>query len=100
MEYDRFKPVWDRAEAERRMAAGRPEIRRDVPSVRWSRLAGATLAVGVLTGFYGSVPAGIALFHLDNVATAVHYSVIQDLIAVTAFGVLVAGLGGGLQPSS
>lgn len=91
LEYDRLKPDWDRKVAASREAARRPAVRQDVPSARWSRFAGVTLVLGVFTGFYGTIPAGIALFHLDNVATAAHFSDIQDVIAWTAFGVLVTG---------
>src|SRR5215470_10452091 len=74
LEYDRLKPDWDRKTAPRREAARRPATRQDVPSARWSRFARATFVLGLLTGFYGTIPAAIALFHLDNVATAVHFS--------------------------
>jgi hypothetical protein len=49
------------------------------------------MILGVLTGFYGAIPAAVGLFNTDNVATAVHFSDIQDVIAWTAFGVFVAG---------
>jgi hypothetical protein len=91
LEYDRLKPDWDRKMAAGGKADRRPAMRQDVPSARWSRFAGATLGLGVLTGFYGTIPAAIGLFHLDNVATAAHFSDIQDVIACTAFGLFVAG---------
>jgi hypothetical protein len=45
----------------------------------------------MLTGFYGTTPAAFVIFHLDNVPAVAHYSGIQDLIMLTAFGVLMGG---------
>jgi hypothetical protein len=50
------------------------------------------MTLGLLTGFYGTAPAADALFHLDNVDTAVHFSDLQDAIAIAAFGVFAAGV--------
>lgn len=49
------------------------------------------MILGVLTGFYGAIPAAVGLFNTDNVATSAHFSDIQDVIAWAAFGVFVAG---------
>jgi hypothetical protein len=111
LEYDRLRPrleqgearpadgqleaarlAWEaEAAAAGRGSAGVPAARQAVPSARWHRFAAATIILGVLTGFYGAIPAAIALFNTDNVATAAHFSDIQDLISCTAFGVFVAG---------
>jgi hypothetical protein len=63
-----------------------------IPSARWTRWAVITVTLGLLTGFYGTGPAADALFHLDNVDTAVHFSDLQDAIAIAAFGVFAAGV--------
>ncbi len=68
-----------------------PAARQVIPSARWSRFAAAAMILGVLTGFYGTIPAAVALFSTDHVATAAHFSDIQDVIAWAAFGVFVAG---------
>jgi hypothetical protein len=86
-----LKPDRKRQAAMGRQAAEVPAARRVVPSARWYRFALAAITLGMLTGFYGTLPAASIIFHLDNVAAAAHYSVIQDLIALTAFGVLIAG---------
>jgi hypothetical protein len=86
-----LKPDRKRQAAMGRQAEGVPAARRVVPSARWYRFALAAIILGVLTGFYGTLPAAFVIFHFDNVAAAAHYSVIQDLIALTAFGVLIAG---------
>lgn len=111
LEYDRLRPRWERGEArpadgqleaarlaweEEAAAAGQgfggvPAARQVIPSARWNRFAAATIVLGVLTGFYGTIPAAVALFNTDNVATAAHFSDLQDVIAWTAFGVFVAG---------
>jgi len=80
---------------ERRQLQGGPAVtpaaRQVIPSARWSRFAAATMILGVLTGFYGTIPAAVALFNTDHVATAAHFSDIQDAIAWAAFGVFIAG---------
>jgi hypothetical protein len=72
-----------------RGAAGVPAAWRVVPSARWYRFALVTIILGMLTGFYGTTPAAFVIFH--HVAAAAHYSGIQDLIVLTAFGVLIGG---------
>jgi hypothetical protein len=91
LEYDRLQAEREREAAAAREPAVSPPARRVIPSARWSRFAGATMILGLLTGFYGTIPAGVALFNTDHVATAAHFSNIQDVIAWTAFGLVVAG---------
>jgi hypothetical protein len=88
---DRLKPDRKRQAAVGRRAAGAPAAGRVVPSARWYRFALVTIIVGMLTGFYGTVPAAFVIFHLDNVPATAHYSGIQDLIVAAAFGVLIGG---------
>ena len=110
LEYDRLRPPQERGEArpadgqlaaarlswEGETAAGQgpagvPAAGQAIPSARWDRFAAATIILGVLTGFYGTIPAAFGLFNTDSVATAAHFSDIQDVIACTAFGIFVAG---------
>jgi hypothetical protein len=91
LEGDRLKPDRKRQAAMGRGAAGVPAAWRVVPSARWYRFALVTIILGMLIGFYGTVPAAFVIFHLDNVPAAAHYLGIQDLIVLTAFGVLIGG---------
>jgi ascorbate-specific PTS system EIIC-type component UlaA len=79
-----LEPDRKRQAAVGRQAEGVPAAGRVVPSARWYRFALATITLGMLTGFYGTLPAAFIIFHFGNVAAAAHYSVIQDLIALTA----------------
>lgn len=91
LEYDRLKTEGEREAVAARGPAGAPAARQVIPSARWHRFAAAAMILGVLTGFYGTIPAAVVLFNTDNVATAAHFSDMQDVIAWTAFGVFVAG---------
>jgi hypothetical protein len=90
-EGDRLNPDRKWQAARGRRAAGARAAWRVVPSARWYRFALVTIILGMLTGFYGTVPAAFVIFHLDNVPAAAHYSGIQDLIVLAAFGILIGG---------